>query len=45
VNIVSHVFQTVLSGDESKAIANTKENLEAWKVIPRALDWLPHQTK
>ncbi len=32
-------------GDESEAIAYTKENLEAWKIIPGALDWLLNQTK
>jgi hypothetical protein len=33
------------SGDESEAIFYTKENLEAWKMTPGALDWLIRQTK
>ncbi len=32
-------------GDESEAIFYTKENLEAWKITPGALEWLLHQTK
>jgi hypothetical protein len=33
------------SGDESEAIFYAKENLEAWKIKPGALEWLLHQTK
>ncbi len=32
-------------GDESEAMFYTKENLEAWKITPGALDWLLDQTK
>jgi hypothetical protein len=32
-------------GDESEAIFYTKENLEPWKITPRALDWLLDQKK
>ena len=32
-------------GDESEAMFYTKENLEAWKTTPGALDWLLDQTK
>jgi hypothetical protein len=32
-------------GDENEAMLYAKENLEAWKNIPGALDWLLHQTK
>jgi tetratricopeptide (TPR) repeat protein len=32
-------------GEESEAIAYTKENLEAWKITIGALDWLLDQTK
>jgi hypothetical protein len=32
-------------GDESEAIFYTKENLEAWKTTPGALEWLLHQPK
>ncbi|MGO8989407.1 MAG: BTAD domain-containing putative transcriptional regulator [bacterium] len=32
-------------GEESEAISYTKENLEAWKITPGALDWLLHQAK
>ena len=32
-------------GDESEAMFYTKENLEAWKITPGALEWLLHQTK
>jgi tetratricopeptide (TPR) repeat protein len=32
-------------GDESEAIFYAKENLEAWKITPGALDWLLDQTK
>jgi tetratricopeptide (TPR) repeat protein len=32
-------------GDESEAIFYAKENLEAWKITPAALDWLLNQTK
>lgn len=32
-------------GDESEAIFYTKENLEAWKSTPEALDWLLDHTK
>jgi tetratricopeptide (TPR) repeat protein len=32
-------------GEESEAISYTKENLEAWKITPGALDWLLDQTK
>jgi tetratricopeptide (TPR) repeat protein len=33
------------SGDESEAIFYAKENQEAWKTTPGALDWLLNQTK
>jgi len=32
-------------GDESEAMFYTKENLEAWKITPGALNWLLDQTK
>jgi hypothetical protein len=32
-------------GDESEVILYTKENLEAWKIMLGALEWLLHQTK
>jgi len=32
-------------GDESEAVFYAKENLEAWKITPGALEWLLHQTK
>jgi hypothetical protein len=32
-------------GDESEAVFYTRENLEAWKITPGALEWLLHQTK
>jgi hypothetical protein len=32
-------------GDESEAILYAKENLEAWKITPGALNWLLGQTK
>ena len=32
-------------GDESEAIFYAKENWEAWKITPGALEWLLHQTK
>jgi tetratricopeptide (TPR) repeat protein len=32
-------------GAETEAVFYTKENLEAWKITPRALDWLIRQTK
>lgn len=33
------------SGAETEAVFYVKENLEAWKTTPGALDWLLHQTK
>jgi tetratricopeptide (TPR) repeat protein len=32
-------------GDESEAVFYAKENFEAWKITPGALEWLLHQTK
>jgi tetratricopeptide (TPR) repeat protein len=32
-------------GAETEAVFYTKENLEAWKITPGALEWLLHQTK
>ena len=32
-------------GEESEAVFYSKDNLEAWKITPGALDWLLHQTK
>jgi len=32
-------------GAETEAVFYTKENLEAWKITPGALDWLIRQTK
>jgi hypothetical protein len=32
-------------GDESEAVFYAKENLEAWKITPGALNWLLQQTK
>jgi tetratricopeptide (TPR) repeat protein len=32
-------------GAETEAVFYTKENLEAWKTTPGALEWLLHQTK
>jgi tetratricopeptide (TPR) repeat protein len=32
-------------GDENEAVFYAKENFEAWKITPGALDWLLHQTK
>jgi hypothetical protein len=32
-------------GAETEAVFYTKENLEAWRITPGALDWLIRQTK